>query len=121
MNVPWVVTNNPITTITTAMTRASRDRQTRRSTHRRNATASCQRVVLTGSTRRFTTLPDPAADAVRAGEAAFLARMDLVAGKQHHGEHHQTGPHRRGEFEQRLDDDTDEQELDRGTRRRDYQ
>lgn len=34
---------------------------------------SCQRLVLTGSTRRFTTLPDPAADTVRAGEAAFLA------------------------------------------------
>ncbi len=33
----------------------------------------CERVVLTGSTRRFTALPDPAADAVRAGEAAFLA------------------------------------------------
>lgn len=33
----------------------------------------CERVVLTGSTRRFSTLPDPAADAVRAGEAAFLA------------------------------------------------
>jgi len=34
---------------------------------------SCQRLVLTGSTRCFSTLPDPAADAVRAGEAAFLA------------------------------------------------
>ena len=34
---------------------------------------SCRRVVLTGSTRKFTALPDPAADAVRAGEAAFLA------------------------------------------------
>ncbi|HVO15416.1 MAG TPA: NAD(P)H-binding protein [Alphaproteobacteria bacterium] len=34
---------------------------------------SCRRVVLTGSTRKFTQLPDPAADAVRAGEAAFLA------------------------------------------------
>ncbi|MBT5413074.1 MAG: NAD(P)H-binding protein [Rhodospirillaceae bacterium] len=33
----------------------------------------CERVVLTGSTRRFTALPDPAADAVRAGEAAFRA------------------------------------------------
>ena len=35
--------------------------------------ASCRRVVLTGSTRKFTSLPDPAADAVRAGEAALLA------------------------------------------------
>jgi nucleoside-diphosphate-sugar epimerase len=34
---------------------------------------SCRRVVLTGSTRRFTALPDPAAEAVRAGEAALLA------------------------------------------------
>jgi nucleoside-diphosphate-sugar epimerase len=34
---------------------------------------ACRRVVLTGSTRKFTRLPDPAADAVRAGEAAFLA------------------------------------------------
>jgi len=33
----------------------------------------CRRVVLTGSTRRFTQLPDPAADEVRAGEAAFTA------------------------------------------------
>ncbi len=33
----------------------------------------CERLVLTGSTRRFNALPDPAADAVRAGEAAFLA------------------------------------------------
>jgi uncharacterized protein YbjT (DUF2867 family) len=33
----------------------------------------CERVVLTGSTRHFTSLPDPAADAVRAGEAAFRA------------------------------------------------
>ncbi len=35
--------------------------------------ASCEWLVLTGSTRRFTALPDPAADAVRAGETAFLA------------------------------------------------
>ena len=35
--------------------------------------ATCRRVVLTGSTRKFTTLADPAADAVRAGEAALLA------------------------------------------------
>ncbi len=35
--------------------------------------ATCERLVLMGSTRRFTALPDPAADAVRAGEAAFLA------------------------------------------------
>lgn len=35
--------------------------------------SSCQRLVLTGSTRRFTRLPDPAADAVRAGETAFLS------------------------------------------------
>ena len=34
---------------------------------------SCERLVLTGSTRRFTALADTAADAVRAGEAAFLA------------------------------------------------
>ena len=34
---------------------------------------SCSRVIVTGSTRKFTRLPDPAADAVRAGEAAFLA------------------------------------------------
>ncbi len=34
---------------------------------------SCRRVVLTGSTRRFTRLPDPAAEAVRAGEDAFAA------------------------------------------------
>mgnify|MGYP001118998450 CR=1 FL=1 len=33
----------------------------------------CRRVVVTGSTRRFTRLPDPAADAVRMGEARFLA------------------------------------------------
>lgn len=31
------------------------------------------RVVLTGSVRKFTALPDPAADAVRAGEALVLA------------------------------------------------
>jgi nucleoside-diphosphate-sugar epimerase len=35
--------------------------------------ATCRRVVLTGSTRKFTALPDSAADAVRAGEAALLA------------------------------------------------
>ena len=34
---------------------------------------SCRRVVLTGSLRVMTRLADPAADAVRAGEAAFLA------------------------------------------------
>lgn len=33
----------------------------------------CIRVIVTGSTRKFTRLPDPAADAVRAGEAAFMA------------------------------------------------
>lgn len=35
--------------------------------------ATCRRVVLTGSVRKFTRLPDPAADAVREGEALFLA------------------------------------------------
>jgi nucleoside-diphosphate-sugar epimerase len=35
--------------------------------------ASCERVVLTGSMRRFTKLPDPAGEAVAAGEAAFAA------------------------------------------------
>lgn len=35
--------------------------------------ASCGRVVLTGSTRGFSALPDAAADAVRAGAAAFAA------------------------------------------------
>lgn len=35
--------------------------------------ASCRRVVLTGSTRKYTALPDPAAEAVRAGETAFAA------------------------------------------------
>lgn len=35
--------------------------------------ASCRRVVLTGSVRKFTQLPDPAADAVRAGESRLLA------------------------------------------------
>jgi uncharacterized protein YbjT (DUF2867 family) len=34
---------------------------------------SCKRVVLTGSLRKFTSLADPAAEAVRAGEAAFRA------------------------------------------------
>jgi nucleoside-diphosphate-sugar epimerase len=34
---------------------------------------TCRRVVLTGSVRKFTSLPDPAADAVRAGEALLLA------------------------------------------------
>ena len=34
---------------------------------------ACGRVVLTGSVRCFTTLPDPAADAVRHAEAAFRA------------------------------------------------
>jgi nucleoside-diphosphate-sugar epimerase len=33
---------------------------------------SCRRVVLTGSVRKFTRLPDPAADAVRDGEALLL-------------------------------------------------
>lgn len=32
---------------------------------------SCRRLVLTGSTRKFTRLPDPAADAVREAEAIF--------------------------------------------------
>jgi nucleoside-diphosphate-sugar epimerase len=35
--------------------------------------ADCKRVVLTGSVRCFTALPDPAADAVRRAEAAFRA------------------------------------------------
>ena len=35
--------------------------------------ANCRRIVLTGSLRKLTALPDPAADAVRAGEALFLA------------------------------------------------
>jgi nucleoside-diphosphate-sugar epimerase len=35
--------------------------------------AACERVVLTGSVRLFSTLPDPAADAVRRAEAAFRA------------------------------------------------
>jgi nucleoside-diphosphate-sugar epimerase len=35
--------------------------------------ASCRHVVLTGSVRKFTQLPDPAADAVREGEALLLA------------------------------------------------
>ncbi len=34
---------------------------------------SCRRVVLTGSTRRFTSLPDPAGDQIRAAEEAFGA------------------------------------------------
>ena len=34
---------------------------------------SCERLVLIGSTRRFTTLPDPAADEVRAAETLFLS------------------------------------------------
>ena len=33
---------------------------------------TCCKVVLTGSLRKHTRLPDPAADAVRAGEVAFL-------------------------------------------------
>lgn len=38
--------------------------------------ASVTRVIATGSIRKFTALPDPAADAVRLGEAAFeAARM----------------------------------------------
>jgi nucleoside-diphosphate-sugar epimerase len=32
---------------------------------------TCRRVVLTGSTRRFTSLPDPAGDQIRAAEEAF--------------------------------------------------
>ncbi len=32
---------------------------------------SCRRVVLTGSVRRYSRLPDAAADAVRDGAAAF--------------------------------------------------
>jgi nucleoside-diphosphate-sugar epimerase len=35
--------------------------------------ARCRRIVLTGSLRKLTALPDAAADAVRAGEALFLA------------------------------------------------
>jgi uncharacterized protein YbjT (DUF2867 family) len=35
--------------------------------------AGCERVVLTGSIRRFSRLDDAAADAVRAGEATFAA------------------------------------------------
>ena len=35
--------------------------------------SSCERLVLTGSTRRFTGLPDPAADTVRAAETLFLS------------------------------------------------
>ncbi|MGH6954460.1 MAG: SDR family oxidoreductase [Alphaproteobacteria bacterium] len=34
---------------------------------------ACRRVVLTGSTRKFSRLADPAAEAVREGEARFLA------------------------------------------------
>jgi len=34
---------------------------------------SCERLVLVGSTRRFTSLPDPAADAVRTAETLFLS------------------------------------------------
>jgi len=34
---------------------------------------TCERVVLTGSMRRYTKLPDPAGEAVAAGEAAFAA------------------------------------------------
>ena len=34
---------------------------------------SCSRVILTGSTRRFTSLPDPAGEQVRAAEEAFGA------------------------------------------------
>lgn len=37
------------------------------------ALPAMSRVVLTGSVRKFTALPDPAADAVRAGEALLLA------------------------------------------------
>lgn len=36
-----------------------------------NLPPKCRRVVVTGSTRKFTRFPDAAADAVRAGEAAF--------------------------------------------------
>lgn len=34
--------------------------------------AACSRVIVTGSTRKFSQLPDAAADAVRAGESLFL-------------------------------------------------
>lgn len=37
------------------------------------AAPPASRLVLTGSVRKFTRLPDPAADAVREGEAQFLA------------------------------------------------
>lgn len=37
------------------------------------AAPPASRLVLTGSVRKFTRLPDPAADAVREGEALFLA------------------------------------------------
>ncbi len=43
---------------------------------------SCRRVVLTGSVRRHSRLPDPAAEAVRAGAAAFRdfqSRSDVEA------------------------------------------
>ena len=35
--------------------------------------SACERLVLVGSTRRFTALPDPAADQVRAAETLFLS------------------------------------------------
>ena len=35
--------------------------------------SACERLVLTGSTRRFTALPDPAAGAVRTAETLFLS------------------------------------------------
>jgi nucleoside-diphosphate-sugar epimerase len=37
------------------------------------APSRCERLVLTGSVRKYSALHDPAAEAVRAGEAAFLA------------------------------------------------
>ncbi len=40
---------------------------------------SVRRMVVTGSTRKFTRLPDPAADEVRAGEAAWRAFRDRGA------------------------------------------
>lgn len=44
--------------------------------------AACNRVVVTGSTRKFSQLPDAAADAVRAGESLFIEfqqRSDIEA------------------------------------------
>ena len=47
---------------------------------------TCARVIVTGSTRKFTRLPDPAADAVRLGEDAFLrfaARSEVESVMMH--------------------------------------